>query len=99
MKEYHPFRDKVGTRSLNEPPDIRAEPWDLPLPVSDDDDDDDGDDDAGGVDDDGDYGDKNLHPAAKAIKERWKLFPGPLSYGDTEDEREYKLAWSDYQNP
>ena len=97
VKEYHPSRDKVATRSVNEPPGIRAEPWDLPLPESDDDDGD-----AGGVDDgedvkdDGEDDDKNLHPAAKAIKEHWKLYPGPLSYGDTEDEREYKLAWSDH---
>ena len=95
VKEYHPFRDKVETRSLEEPPGIRAEPWEVPLPVSDDDGDDDDGDDAkfDAVDQDGD---KVLHPAAKAIKDHWKLYPGPLSYGDTTDEREYKLAWSDH---
>ena len=98
VKEYHPSRDKVETRSLEEPPGIRAEPWEVPLPVSDDDGDGDGDDDGDDAkfDADDQDGDKVLHPAAKAIKDHWKLYPGPLSYGDTEDEREYKLAWSEH---
>ena len=89
VREYHPSKDKTSTRSLDEPPGIRADPkapWEVPLPESDDE----------KFDDDDEDGDKNLHPAAKAIKDHWKLFPGPLGYDDTEDEREYKLAWSNH---
>ena len=88
VKEYHTSKNKVGTRSLDEPPGIRfdpKEPWEVPLPVSDDDNDD-------GDEDD----DKNPHPAVKAIKDHWKLFLGPIGYDDTGNEREYKLAWSDH---